>query len=108
MQDQSISHETAKLAKEVFKDRNPLTAIPTQSLLQKWLREIQNIYIFCSPEIQYTREIDEDGNNPHYVPDGWYCEGHNSSHSLFYTKVYETYEEALEEGLKKALTSIDA
>ena len=57
---------------------------PTQSLLQKWLREVHNINVYCVPT-----EIDETK---------WY----NNIASSY--KVYTgTYEEALEEGLYQAL-----
>lgn len=60
---------------------------PTQSLLQKWLREVHNINVYCVPT-----EIDETK---------WY----NNIASSY--KVYTgTYEEALEEGLYQALLLI--
>ena len=36
-----------------------------------------HIYVTVSLEVQYTREIDEDGNNPHYVPEDFYFDIHD-------------------------------
>ena len=116
MKEQLISFETAKLAKEKGFDEltqhvyghNKTNAnygkaverpvlygttvifAPTQSLLQKWLREEKGISV-------------EVGS----YNDGWSCdlvnkEGHIKE--LFDNGgVFDTYEEALEEGLKEAL-----
>ncbi len=125
MTDQLISFETAKLAKEKgfknillnsfyrtngnfeksqneydFNDRNPwpceLYAAPTQSLLQKWLREKHGIDIIIKPwtgdksgEKVYAADITIFGTNK-YIK----C------------KKQSTYEKALEQGLIKALKLI--
>lgn len=108
MQEQLISFETAKLAKEKgFKENcthlynneileekncigfvinidgiNNLITAPTQSLLQKWLRETHKIHVWCSyQEKGYFINIDTKELN------GWYRE----------------YEEALENGLRMGL-----
>ena len=118
MKEQLISFETAKLAKEkgftnqVTKYRNvwrnyvdsggnkldegfykvELTTeeeTPTQSLLQKWLREVHNIHIqnhFLNNK--YAVKIKYDVNKSQNV----------------YNK--DTYEEALEKGLQEALSLI--
>lgn len=83
---------------------------PTQSLLQKWLREVHNINIkiddFIDDEtgIEWDFEIvligtdlDEKGN---YVPLISYCMDNNP------LRKFKTYEEALEEGLYQALKLI--
>lgn len=118
MEDQLISFETAKLAKEKgfneatnayynlnlqanilenkpiivaamkhnnFKD---LVAIPTQSLLQKWLREVRELNI----EIR----IVHGGTWTFYVLTDTYK-------SIYSNNNYINYEEALEVGLQEAL-----
>jgi hypothetical protein len=63
---------------------------PTQSLLQKWLREIHGIEVFTKSEYKDTKKI------------GFYYGG-----DLEYSKpTYKTYEEALEKGLIEALKLI--
>jgi hypothetical protein len=119
MEEQLITFETAKLAKEKGFDwiksdnkwyedngnldfsfqgyhentENKITA-PTQSLLQKWLREEHNIAVYNKPL------TDNSGRWSAYVDD---MEGHH--HITYY--IYEaTYEEALEKGLYEALKLI--
>lgn len=77
---------------------------PTQSLLQKWLREVHKLHIII------TVQRDMDAN------DNYYCEIHNLTEQFdtnWKAKKYEahdistcceTYENALEEGLLEALT----
>lgn len=122
MKEQLTSFETAKLAKEkgfdpipqgiytkyysktdeyellVFKKsvtsvRNDDIKVATQSLLQKWLRD-QKVLVEVSPidgwdswSYNITRE---DAMSPFFI-----------AHQC--NEEYETYEHALEEGLKKAL-----
>ena len=124
MEEQLISFETAKLAKEkgfdihcrfhydeemlnVYENEdfpynswNGSLFAPTQSLLQKWLREKHNIYCsaWCNAsgwawEIEKTSGthisiMDIDGN----------VKGVNLDSGMF-----NSYEEALEDGLLKAL-----
>lgn len=133
MKEQLISFETAKLAKEkgytsndewyykedgnlsndlkiITRGNNTISNAPTQSLLQKWLREERKLFLSIILEVQYTREICEDSDgkeqNPHYVPEGWYIDLHNESISLPARGLFKTYEEALEEGLKQSLKLI--
>lgn len=116
MEDQLIEFETAKLAKEKGFDwecsmtavedtkhiygtgndnhnqyRNNVS-IPTQSLLQKWLREEHGIIVLvedeCHPEIWVFNVKSKNVNNH-------YCE-----------KSYKTYEEALEKALLEGLKLI--
>ncbi len=71
-----------------------LSSAPTQSLLQKWLREVHNIHIIVKaklvdrPQRLYTLEV------------------YNYSIDLDIDDIFDTYELALEEGLKKALKLI--
>lgn len=119
MEDQLISFETAKLAKEKgfnlhvdylyyiqnvvlhragninpkYKEpiHNDWVSVPTQSLLQKWLRNNHNIHI----KLEWYEDGDWEywliGDMFSYQEDGEY---------------YSSYEEALEEGLKGALSEL--
>lgn len=115
MKEQIVTFETAKLAKEkgfnwfgksythkgIFQDReilsdynnwysntkdNYLITAPTQSLLQKWLRDVKNIFI--SVDVNYCYKI--------YKDDEYFTESND----------YNSYEEALEVGLQEALILI--
>lgn len=71
---------------------------PTQSLVQKWLREEHNMFVECYHNNLLTERI-------HGVKYGRY----NMSiyeHSMFNMFGFDTYERALEEGLKQALKLI--
>mgnify|MGYP000872082531 FL=1 len=69
---------------------NPNISAPTQSLLQKWLRDIHNIEVFSKSEYKNLVKI------------GFYYGG-----DVKYSQpIYKTYEEALEKGLQKALNLI--
>ena len=120
MEEQLISLETAKLAKEkgfneecyftydkiskeycIFKSEYSETnseinkyiySAPTQSLLQKWLREKHNILIF--PYINFQEK------------DYFYCSIFPKNGDRFSTEDFLTYEEALEVGLQEALKLI--
>ena len=118
LKEKLISFETAKLAKEkgfhissrgegmgkrvfingelvntIFSSKDHIHA-PTQSLLQKWLREVHNVSIKRDDYYTYSRvrfdynicELGSQGDNP--------------------VGVFETYEEALEIGLQEALKLI--
>lgn len=124
MKEQLISFETAKLAKEkgfncgsynVYHDSGEYTMTsnsffrdngssrmynekgfleaPTQSLLQKWLRD-QKVLVEVSPIDGWDSWLYnitmEDAMSPFFI-----------AHQC--NEEYETYEHALEEGLKKAL-----
>jgi len=120
MQEQIVNFETAKLAKERgftescwqwydtignIKEHKFSTtsnryddelAAPTQSLLQKWLREIHGIHI----DFQYDLESDMKTINVSFSVI-------NNEGSLYNEKKeYLKYEEALEEGLQQALELI--
>jgi hypothetical protein len=115
MEDQLISFETAKLAKEkgydfentweyidkMFRYKHDMTRfLITQSLLQKWLREKHNIIITPKTDFiawecvvdhpDWTEELLVDKIRTEKEPLG----------------VFYYYEEALEAGLQKALTLI--
>ena len=79
---------------------------PTQSLLQRWLREVHNIYVESYHDLTsdgtkiqfytswgFLQQKDKNGNQN---VNGWYDEYND----------WETYEEALEVGLQEALKLI--
>lgn len=67
----------------------------------------QEIYITIELEVQYTREIDEDGDNPHYVPDGFSFDIHDKIKSLVAGGVYKTRTESEEEAFTKAFEILE-
>ena len=72
---------------------------PTQSLVQKWLREVHNIYVTCSPYMD--EELDNQTlweNEIVDVKDDW----NTFSDYTF----YHSYEESLEAGILEALKLI--
>jgi len=106
MIEELIKFETAKLAKEkgfsvhfnmligIEDCENPedyLYELPTQSLLQKWLREEHGIYV----------RVDTVNVDHHYA---WIIK--LDPEHLSYTKSDTTYEKALEIGLTEALKLI--
>ena len=105
MKEELITFETAKLAEEKgypfeFAGDVP-TNIPTQSLLQKWLREEQGYYVIIIPTITIDwtfKVLNTMKKDSMEVPP--------------YTNVcgqdFSTYEEALEAGLQEALKLIES
>lgn len=65
---------------------------PTQSLLQKWLREKHNIHMYVIPNEDYTKY-------KVYV--------YQNSYRTVEYKYYNTYEQALEKGLEQGLKLIN-
>jgi len=114
MKEQLITFETAKLAKEkgfdskytedydtlgfvqqrgILESHNlERVSAPTQSLLQKWLREVHNIHITIT-------SISQESWQYHITKPGQRL-GDN------YEEDFYTYEEALESGLHQALKLI--
>lgn len=83
----NISGKLYKLGEHAVLNERNIFEAPTQSLLQKWLREVHKINVYCVPT-----EIDETK---------WY---HNIASSF---KVYTgSYEEVLEVGLQEGLKLI--
>ncbi len=129
MKEELITFETAKLAKEkkydiphsmvYYKSGTPQVAFssktneafgeeyiaaPTQSLLQKWLREKHQIFIEigvdCTCEPKFCFYIHKFIGNPNDLAEReWNWERIQSTEWY----LYRTYEKALEEGLKVAL-----
>lgn len=116
MEEQLITFETAKLAKEKGYDiecekyfnedgelwayikwmedlRDDIPFIPTQSLLQRWLREEHNIDVWAVP----FKNIDDEKAYD-FTSD---CDIYSESEIG-----YSTYEQALEIGLQEALKLI--
>ena len=72
---------------------------PTQSLLQKWLRDIHKIIVWVEPNYDFAEE--------QILLDEWFAVITKGSFSnTKETKPFKTYEQALEEGLLKALQMI--
>jgi hypothetical protein len=78
-------------------NKNNIYAIaeaPTQSLLQKWLREKHNLYVNANPVIYAG---DEKAS---------YFQSSLNTNIILYRERFDTYEDALEASLKYALTLI--
>jgi len=124
MEERLISFETAKLAKEkgfeikcnhyYFDDGKLIqhrTSIedneyytPTQSLLQKWLREKQSLFVFVFAN---TYENNEEFDNPDTKEDFIKPSAYYYQINLRGCNIpFKTYEEALEVGLYAALRLI--
>lgn len=128
MKEQLISYETAVLAKEkgfdwesekfyipetgkicnmdafidIAKNLTYTVSAPTQSLLQKWLRDEKNIHI----SVDHFWDWDDFSNLV-------YRNKEEKMHQIFSKRdgdyiSYETYEEALEAGLQEALKLIES
>ena len=119
MEDTLINYETAKLAKEkgfdfIYIIDNELTnhSLITQSLLQKWLREVHNCFIDILPhrdgdsknkqwkskkDVFWSVEVDYYGKD---------FEINLTNNADFTQHFNKSYEEALEIGLYQALKLI--
>jgi len=113
MTDQLISFKTAKLAKEkgftwdsgmVEIDKrmfptlpNKIKKLPTQSLLQRWLREEHNIHVW----VTYYYPKGQTGLTKLFNMRHVYVLMFKNGRSK-----YKTYEEALERGLQEALKTL--
>ena len=73
-------------------DKDYYLLAPTQSLLQKWLREVHNLHISVNPKILPSNEI------KYYLFKGKIKKD--------FKDLFNTYEEALEVGLQEALKLI--
>lgn len=111
IKDELVSFETAKLAKKKgFPIKLPYHEghilegnKPTQSLLQRWLREeYPKFRLHCIPN-----ETDDEGW--HYTLWDYTDDRLKISPSKFWiiSDYYDSYEEALEKGLQKALNLIE-
>lgn len=94
MEEQLITLETAKMLNDILPYRCYYQ--PTQSLLQKWLREIKNLHIaIIRNACGYGYDICKADNGTH-IADGVF-DGPNDGGQ------WDTYEEALETGMQEAL-----
>ena len=108
MKEQIITFETAILAKEKGFNTT-LDQTPTQSLLQKWIRETRLLDVLVLPQVQscldpfplYFYAVQD-------YRDGVWKELVNSSdcNNKETFLHFETYEEALEKGLFESLKAI--
>ena len=80
-------------------------SVPTQNLLQRWLREVHFIHINVSPT------DDNEGNNPVKWTYSYISRYDNAIHddafSMITDELFDTYEQALEEGLYEGLQLIN-
>lgn len=84
---------------ENFNEKNDCLSAPTQSLAQKWLRETKNIHICVyNCACGYGYEISKADNGTHITSSTY--KGTNDGGE------WNTYEEALEAGIKECLKLI--
>lgn len=97
MEEQLITLETAKMLNDILPYRCYYQ--PTQSLLQKWLREIKNLHIaIIRDACGYGYDICKADNGTH-IADGVFDSPNDGGQ-------WDTYEEALETGIQEALKLI--
>ena len=65
------------------------------------------IFGWVSPEIQYTRIIDEDDKNPHYCIDEWGYDIHDDEFELAMDCKFKTRTEAEEAAFEKAFEILE-
>lgn len=97
--DWNLNNEYSKKIQAPYPNRyhESQCSAPTQSLLQKWLREVHNIEIWATPylddeKIEYNHAIVNRNVDVYDL--------------LYSAEEYKTYEEALEAGLQEALKLI--
>ena len=76
---------------------------PTQSIAQKWLREIRGVYVYVEPVIGKRWKLSFCDFNVPTEESDWMENEINKGNGY---KVYDTYEEALEAGIQEALKLI--
>lgn len=97
MKEEFVTLETAKLLNAVLPYRDYYR--PSQSLIQKWLREIKNLHIsIIRNACGYSYDICKADNGTH-ITDGIF-KGSNDGGQ------WDTYEEALEVGIQEAIKLI--
>lgn len=101
MTEELVTFETAKLLREkgMFTD----IEFPSQSIAQKWLREIRGVYVYVEPVIGKRWTLSFCDFNVPTEESDWMENEINKGNGY---KVYVTYEEALEAGLQEALKLI--
>ena len=86
----------------------PRVSVPTQNLLQKWLRENHDIHLVISRKYEWHLESSPifEGWNVHIdVPIG-HKELSNTVNKYYFYAIFDTYEDAIEAGLLQALRYI--
>ena len=103
-----IINDNGKLMETVYRTNNDLPksfySCPTQSIAQKWLREIRGVYVYVEPVIGKRWKLSFCDFNVPTEESDW-MENEISKGNGY--KVYvTTYEEALEAGIQEALKLI--
>ena len=95
------SYVSESLWRALSKTQEKLGKAVVMRMLYDFFDE-NRIFIFVTPEIQYTREIDEDGKNPHYVPEEWAYEIHDIAYHLDMDCPFRSRRKAEKAAFKKA------
>lgn len=102
-----IINDNGKLMEAVYRTNNDLPksfySCPTQSIAQKWLREIRGVYVYVEPVIGKRWKLSFCDFNVPTEESDWMENEINKGNGY---KVYVTYEEALEAGIQEALMLI--
>lgn len=102
-----IINDNGKIMETVYRTSNDLPksfySCPTQSIAQKWLREIRGVYVYVEPVIGKRWKLSFCDFNVPTEESDWMENEINKGNGY---KVYVTYEEALEAGLQEALKLI--
>ena len=102
-----IINDNGKLMETVYRTNNDLPksfySCPTQSIAQKWLREIRGVYVYVEPVIGKRWTLSFCDFNVPTEESDWMEKEINKGNGY---KVYVTYEEALEAGIQEALMLI--
>jgi hypothetical protein len=92
-----IINDNGKLMETVYRTNNDLPksfySCPTQSIAQKWLREIRGVYVYVEPVIGKRWKLSFCDFNVPTEESDWMENEINKGNGY---KVYVTYEEALE------------
>ena len=102
-----IINDNGKLMETVYRTNNDLPksfySCPTQSIAQKWLREIRGVSVYVEPVIGKRWKLSFCDFNVPTEESDWMENEINKGNGY---KVYVTYEEALEAGIQEALMLI--
>lgn len=102
-----IINDNGKIMETVYRTNNDLPksfySCPTQSIAQKWLREIRGVYVYVEPVIGKRWKLSFCDFNVPTEESDWMENEINKGNGY---KVYVTYEEALEAGIQEALMLI--
>ena len=79
---------------------------PTQSLLQKWIREVHNIHINITTINLYRGDTVKFGGYRVYIASNIPTIEYEINSDKYYNDAFDTYEEALEDGLFETLKII--